>query len=295
MKILKQNLFHKRSGREKWFWLFGLIMIFFGSGQLLSGCLSFRMSEKEARIEFKSVDWQPVFEKYKIGERTIHYVRNGPDSLPLVIFVHGSPGSWNAFSDFLKDSLLLKEVQMIAVDRPGFGYSDYGKGEPSLDTQALLLKPILEKHKKNRKLILAGHSLGGPVIAKMAMLYPELIDHLIVVAGSVDPALEPKGWYRKPMAAADWALPGSISASNAEILALKKELEKMIPQWEKIRLPVTVIQGLQDDLVPPGNAAFLEKMLINAKIEVIRDPGMNHFIPWKKPALIRTAILNAKK
>jgi pimeloyl-ACP methyl ester carboxylesterase len=251
------------------------------------------MSQKEARKEFKEILFQPVFHQYTIEDRTMNYVVNGIDSLPLVIFVHGSPGSWSAFADFLKDSLLLTKVQMISVDRPGFGYSDYGKGEPSLEKQARWLKPVLDLHKNDRKLILVGHSLGGPLIAKMAILYPELIDHLIIVAGSVDPALEPKEWYRKPMASPviNWMLPGSIRASNKEIMGLKEELEKMIPEWEYIYLPVTVIHGLQDDLVPAGNVDFIEKMLIQTKVKIIRDPEMNHFIPWKKPGLIKEAIL----
>ncbi|HVD97044.1 MAG TPA: alpha/beta hydrolase [Cytophagaceae bacterium] len=253
------------------------------------------MSPKQTRKEFKGQPCQPQFHSYVVEGRTMNYVSNGSDSLPLVVFVHGSPGSWSAFVDFFKDSILLQKIQMISVDRPGFGYSEYGKGEPSLDRQAALLKPVLEQNKKNRKLILIGHSLGGPVIVKMAMTYPELIDHMIIVAGSVDPELEPQEWYRKPMASAfiRWMLPGSIRASNEEILGLKPELEKMIPNWSSIKIPVTVIQGLQDDLVPPGNADFAKKMLVNAPVKLVLDTEMNHFIPWKKPALIRDAIMEA--
>jgi pimeloyl-ACP methyl ester carboxylesterase len=263
------------------------------SGQILSGCLSFRMSEKEMRKEFKGVPFQPEFNHYVVEGRNMNYVSNGQDSLPLVIFVHGSPGAWNAFSDFLKDSILLKKVRMISVDRPGFGYSDYGQGEPSLDKQAELLKPILEKNKQNRTVTLVGHSLGGPLIVKMAMNYPELIDRLIIVAGSVDPALEPHEWYRKPMASifVRWMLPGSIKASNKEILGLKPELEKMIPYWSAVKAPTIIIQGLQDDLVPPGNADFAKKMLINAPVEIMLVKDLNHFVPWKRPDLIREAIL----
>jgi pimeloyl-ACP methyl ester carboxylesterase len=54
------------------------------------------------------------------------------------------------------------------------------------------LKPIVAKQRQNGKqVILVGHSLGGPLIARMTMDYPELIDGLVFVAGSVAPKLEP--------------------------------------------------------------------------------------------------------
>jgi pimeloyl-ACP methyl ester carboxylesterase len=284
------------SKNRKWILLSIAVIVVVLSGQLLSGCLSFRMTQREVQKKFKGAPYQPTFHSYTLSDRTIHYVANGSDSLPLVIFVHGSPGSWSAFSDFLKDSTLLKKVRMISLYRPGFGDSDYGQGEPSLDKQVTLLKPVLEQNRRNKKLILVGHSLGGPVIVKMAMTYPELIDQLIIVAGSVDPTLEPHEWYRKPMSSifVRWLLPGSIRASNKEIMGLKPELEKMIPYWASIKTPVTVIQGLQDELVPPGNADFAKKMLTNAPVKIILDKDMNHFIPWKKPSLIREAVLDVE-
>jgi pimeloyl-ACP methyl ester carboxylesterase len=36
----------------------------------------------------------------------------------MVVFVHGSPGSWDAFIGFFKDSLLVGKARLISVDRP---------------------------------------------------------------------------------------------------------------------------------------------------------------------------------
>ncbi len=52
-----------------------------------------------------------------------------------------------------------------------------------------MMKPILELV-VNQKTILVGHSLGGPVIARTAMDYPDLVDGLILVGGSIDPEME---------------------------------------------------------------------------------------------------------
>jgi pimeloyl-ACP methyl ester carboxylesterase len=270
-------------------------VIIFVIGQILSSCMSFKTSQKDIDKAFLNYKMKPVLHQIKVNDVMMNYAEIGSDSLPVAFFVHGSPGSWSGFMDFMKDTILLKKVKMVSVDRIGFGESDYGYAEESLVHQAEYLKPIVLKYKQmGKKIILIGHSLGGPMIARMAMDYPELIDNLIIVAGSIAPNLEPhEKWFRIPM---DFMpirvlIPASFRASNHEILYLKPELEKMLPLWKNIRQPVIVIQGGKDMFVSPKNADFAEKMLVNAKsLKVVRIDTMNHFVPWSHPQLIKKAI-----
>jgi pimeloyl-ACP methyl ester carboxylesterase len=166
--------------------------------------------------------------------------------------------------------------------------------EPSLTKQAELLKPVLKGNKHNRPVILVGHSLGGPLIAKMAIDYPELVDGLIFVAASVDPNLEPnETWFRAPLATPflKWILPRSFRASNDEIYKLKPELEQLVPEWSEIKVPAIVIQGTKDSFVPAANADFANRMLIHSSVQIQLIEGVDHFIPWSHPELIRNAIL----
>jgi pimeloyl-ACP methyl ester carboxylesterase len=278
--------------------LIGYIILFVIS-QILSSCLTFKVSQKEIDTKFSGYEMKPSQHQIEVQGIKMNYAEIGSDSLPVAFFVHGSPGSWGGFIDFMKDTVLLKKVKMVAVDRIGFGDSDFGNAEKSLVVQAELLKPIVAKYKKSgKKLILIGHSLGGPMIARMAMDYPELIDNLIIVAGSIAPDLEPnEKWFRIPMdfMPISILIPASFRASNHEILYLKPELEKMLPLWKNIRQSVIVIQGGKDFLVNPKNADFAEKMLVNAKsLKIVRIDTMNHFIPWSHPQLIKKAILELR-
>ena len=243
-------------------------------------------------------EMKPVEHQMEVQGVKMNYAEIGSDSLPVAFFVHGSPGSWGGFIDFMKDTLLLKKVKIVAVDRIGFGNSDFGNAEKSLVVQSELLKPIVAKCKKSgKKIILIGHSLGGPLIARMTMDYPELIDNLIIVAGSIAPDLEPnEKWFRMPMdfMPISILIPASFRASNHEILYLKPELEKMLPLWKNIHQPVIVIQGGKDMFVSPKNADFAEKMLVNSKsLKIVRVDTMNHFVPWSHPDLIKKAILES--
>ena len=273
-------------------------IILFIISQILSSCLTFKVSQKEIDKKFMGYKLKPVQHQINVQGVKMNYAEIGSDSLPVVFFVHGSPGSWGGFIDFMKDTVLLKKVKMVAVDRIGFGNSDFGKAEKSLVVQSDLLKPIVAKYKKSgKKIILIGHSLGGPMIARMAMDYPELVNNLIIVAGSIAPNLEPnEKWFRIPMdfIPISILIPASFRASNHEILYLKPELEKMLPLWKNIHQPVIVIQGGKDMFVSPKNADFAEKMLVNAKsLKIVRIDTMNHFVPWSHPQLIKKAIIES--
>jgi pimeloyl-ACP methyl ester carboxylesterase len=270
--------------------------IIFVIGQILSSCMSFKISQKEIDKQFAGYAQKPQQHQIEVHGTKMNYAEIGSDSLPVAFFVHGSPGSWSAFIDFMKDTVLLKKVKMVSVDRVGFGDSDFGNAEKSLIVQADLLKPIVAKQKKlGKKIILIGHSLGGPLIARMAMDYPELVDNLIIVAGSIAPDLEPnEKWFRIPLELVPIRILilASFRASNHEILYLKPELEKMLPLWKNIRQPVIVIQGGKDMLVSPKNADFAQKMLVNAQsLKFVKVDTMNHFVPWSHPELIKKAIL----
>jgi pimeloyl-ACP methyl ester carboxylesterase len=256
--------------------------------------MQFRLSTTEIDERFKSRNIKGEQSTYQYQKRTIHYAKTGKESGPLVLFVHGSPGSLSDFIGFLCDSTLQSKAQLISVDRPGFGQSNFGRGEPSLEQQSKIIKPLVEEFKKGQPVILVGHSLGGPLIARMAGDYPDLIDGLVFVAGSVDPELEPPSWWRAPLATSffRWMIPRSIRASNDEIYPLQRQLKELSSRWELIEDKAIIIHGTKDSLVPFGNAAFIEEKLSTIHPKTVYEEGMDHFVPWSHPHLIKQAVLD---
>lgn len=270
------------------------IALFIFCGILMHSCLTFRTKPADIEKFFHSRHVDGRIDYYKAGRLNVQYAQSGDSSKPLILFVHGSPGSLDAFTGFLVDSILLQKAFLITTDRPGFGYTDFGNGEASLDKQADILSKLILLKRNGKPVILVGHSLGGPLIAKVAVSYPDLVDGLVIVAGSIDPELEPnEAWWRGPLATPflSFLLPRSLRASNVELYHLKPELEAMASQWKLITCPVVVIHGKKDVLVPFENVDFAKSKLTNAPVRYILDDTANHFIPWSHPQLVNEGIL----
>lgn len=260
---------------------------------LAQGCMSFRISDDMAKQQFKNKGVDLTVNAFTIDDRRIHFASSGSDDLPTLLFIHGTPGSWNAFMDYMQDQQLLQKFRVVSVDRPGFGYSDFGK-PMNLPAQSSILNKWVEKIQNGKPVYLIGHSLGGPLIVKMAADNPKLYNGLVIISGSIDPDEEKaEKWrvalFKTPL---NYFVPGAFRPSNEELWYLKKDLRDMKEDYGKIKMPVYFIHGDNDTWVPPGNVAFGKKMLVNSgQISELMLPRGNHFIPWTHYKEIRDVLL----
>lgn len=233
---------------------------------------------------------------HKIDGRNVHGVKSGDAKQPAVIFIHGAPSDWRAWGGYLADKDLIENVHMIAIDRTGYKGSELGNWEGSLKIQArTVLEAALKEHPG--PFLIVGHSFGGPVAVQAAIDYPKEAEEIIILAGSIDPELEETKWFQY---VADfflfrWAVPERFDVANQEIFALKGELEDQQQYLDQIKQPVLVIQGEDDELVPPGNADYAQEHLTEAELEIIRIPNQGHFLPWEQYDLVKSKILKYAK
>jgi pimeloyl-ACP methyl ester carboxylesterase len=210
----------------------------------------------------------------------------------LIIFVHGTPGSYTAFMSYLNDPIMQEKFHMVSVTRPGWRSDDDTK-VPSLDEQAAALRPLLDMDRSGKGALLMGHSYGGPVIARTAMNYSELIAGLIFVATTGDPKLSAPRWYnRLAVALPRFVLGASLKGANAEIMRLYPQLEAMVPRWQDLIMPVLIVQGSKDRLVHPDNALFMQRMLVNSEVRFLNREGQGHFVLWEEAPLIRDNLID---
>lgn len=222
---------------------------------------------------------------YQAGGVTVSYLHAGTKGGRRVIFVHGTPGDATAWAAFLL--AVPPGFEFFAVDRPGFGQSRPLDAEPSLARQAAALTPLLAS--ATRPAILVGHSLGGPIIARLAADHPDRVGGLIILAGALDPAQER---VLPIQYAGEWwgirtLVPTTLRNANRELIALKGELETLESRLDRITAPVVIVHGTKDDLVPFANVGYMRPRFSRARsIRTIALRGQNHFLPWNEKPLI---------
>jgi pimeloyl-ACP methyl ester carboxylesterase len=239
--------------------------------------------------------YEASFDYVEEDGRKLRYLEIGQDSLPLIMFIHGAPSSSSFWKSMLRDSSLLSQAKLMAVDRPGYGYSGYGQPETSVKRQAAIIAKVLrQKRKQHKSIILHGSSYGGTVAARLAMDFPDLVDGLLLQSASVMPGREKtysfshitETWFLR------WMLPGSIHVANAEKLSHKMQLDSMSGLWDRIKSAAIILHGDSDGLIYPENAHYAYERMKNAAfLEIKMLRGRKHDLLWTKRQLLEQSLI----
>ena len=268
----------KRRRKFRWLRIMLRILIVL-LGLFIIACLvfdhyvQFRKSDEELKEIFARRNINGTVNYYESHGRKLRYVSVGEDTLPTLLLLHGSPGSMSYYSGRYDDSAIRNTFRVFAVDRPGYGYSGLGDPEPSIEKQAAMIRPILDSlHNAKKPIIIAGGSYGASIACRMAMDYPHLVDGLVLTGPALGPGLERYFWFTNIIEhwSIRWFMPRIFRSANTEKVNHKEELEKMLPLWKNIRVPVTYVQGEHDDIVDTANAGFARRHLVNAPVVEVR-------------------------
>ncbi len=108
---------------------------------------------------------------------TISYVEKGKGN-PIVL-VHGIPTSSFLWRDMIEE--LSAHGRVIALDLPGFGFSDPPHdGDYGISNYARLLERFLEALSIEQAMLVC-HDLGGPISLTYALRHPDKYDRLIIL------------------------------------------------------------------------------------------------------------------
>jgi non-heme chloroperoxidase len=246
----------------------------------------------------------------------------GPDG-PPVLLVHGLTAS---LEDWLPvvPRLVAAGRRVVALDLRGHGRSTLGSEGVTTRRLAADLAELLDA-RDLREAVVAGHSLGGYTALALAVHRPEVravrvgrlvlvgatptmrrANELSVLTSNANPVFHaverhPRHgavvlrWsaFGDPPALAAvqdlqqrWSVtPASTRVACAAGLAGRS----LVGQLGQVRLPVTVVHGDRDRVVPLVRARLLRERLPDAGLVVL--PGAGHALPTERPDEVAAKVL----
>jgi pimeloyl-ACP methyl ester carboxylesterase len=234
---------------------------------------------------------------------------------PLLI-LHG----WGGSSDsWIRAQELLAEegFKVVVPDFPGFGKTKTPKKPWGLKDYSDFVFNLAEKTKL-QNFFLLGHSFGGRIATKFAVLYPEKIKSLILC----DSAGIKQKWGLKERLIFQLAKIGNalftpkplirfkdkarslfyiflrhkdyVKANGTMKETIKKIFEEdLLPELPRVKPPTLIIWGEKDKLVPVGYAFVFKEKIKNSKLEIL--PKIGHSPHLEVPKKLSEIILNFLK
>ena len=193
---------------------------------LLVTALALALSRAPDRpVETLVARWAPPPSDFiDVRGQVVHLRDEGPrdDPLPLVL-IHGTSASLHTWEGWVRT--LKGQRRVISFDLPGFGLTgpfagQYTPDDYHGDSYARFVFDLLDALQVPRAVV-GGHSLGGEVAWRMAVMTPERVAALVLV-DAAGPAYEsqsvPLGFLvaRLPVVnrIAEWVLPRSVVAQS---------------------------------------------------------------------------------
>jgi pimeloyl-ACP methyl ester carboxylesterase len=254
------------------------------------------MTDKELQNYYKHKPSKPQYFIIQNDSVKLFCATAGDDTLPPLLLVHGAPGAWYGSRGMLEDTALQKRFHIIAMDRLGYNKSVFNnkkRAVVSIETQAIALQEALQLNRSGQAATVVGSSYGAPIAVKMAVLAPKKFNHVVLLAGALDPDIEKFWWFNGLVHHGPfrWMMPRFINHATDEKFAHVRELRKLLPEWQKLQIPVTVVQGGKDDIVRPANFDFAKKQLQGKQAHFVFIPEASHLIRWQYPELVKQLVL----
>jgi len=274
---------------------FKRILLLLFISMVFSSCFRFRTSDSRTQVVFKKKNAQVNIKQYNLTtvDYPVRVVSGAFDSEKdiAIFFVHGAPGASDNFYQYLQDTLLLSKANLYSIDRPGYGYSNFGKAETSIKKQTEVVAEVIDRLPENKVLVL-GHSYGGPIAAYASLLSPK-VKSAIMLAPAIDSENEKIFWvaYIAKWKLTKWMVPGALGVSGDEKFTHEAELEKLKGTWKDVNVPVLHIHGTKDVIVPFANLDFSVRNFNSQYLDTLVIQKGNHFIPWKNYELVKKELL----
>jgi proline-specific peptidase len=133
----------------------------------------------QGRSAWLDVDWSEHLRWVEVRGRQVNVCEIGEG--PPLVFVHGHSGNWQNWLENIPH--FARTHRVVAMDLPGFGYSQMPAEEISIEAYARVLDELLGKLDIESAPIV-GNSMGGFVAAQLCVSHPERVSGVVLVSAA---------------------------------------------------------------------------------------------------------------
>jgi len=221
------------------------------------------------------------------------HLRRGGAGEPL-LYLHGASGA-PLIMPFMEK--LAQRFDVLVPEHPGYGLSDEPEWLENIHDAAYFYLDFLKKlNLKN--VVVVGSSMGGWIAMEMAVRDTSRLKSLVLVspAGIAAPGVQPADiflmppeevirnlFYDEKLALARLAEPMTPEALDIALknrhttarLAWEPRLhDPFLPKWlHRIDVPVKIIWGREDRILPVGFVEEYKRLLPRAKVHIVENAG----------------------
>ena len=260
--------------------------------------------------DWRNTNWREHMHWAEVEHSRMNYVDIGSGEGPPIVFIHGLSGSWQNWLENLP--YFAQKHRCIAMDLPGFGYSDMPVEKISMSGYARQVDALCDQLGLG-KCILVGNSMGGFVTAEMCIQHPERVERACLAAAA---GISITNLRRRPVltgARVVGAL-GAASAAQNRFLVARPRLRWLFTNFifrhpsriaadlmyeqlrgagkpgtydaldaltsydfrdrlPEIKAPTLIVWGDSDMLVPVEDAHEFERLIPQSRTVILEDTG----------------------
>jgi pimeloyl-ACP methyl ester carboxylesterase len=235
------------------------------------------------------------------GKQISYWIgRNGLfEGRAVVLFIHGAGGgqyTWSYQKGFFE-----KRFNPIIIELPGHGESE-GKGEEEIGRYAEHVHALLVTMGLP-KVFLVGHSMGGAIVQTLALIHPEVMKGIVLVATGVRLKVFPmilngiiNNFEETVRTITRFAYSRRTSSDLVEkgisdMMRCRPEVLygdflacdrfDIMNEVEKIDLPTLVLCGDEDELTPVKYSQFIHSRIKGSRLGIL--PNAGHMVMMESP------------
>ncbi|MEX1667842.1 lysophospholipase [Zhongshania guokunii] len=225
----------------------------------------------------------------------------------VMIVAHGLGEHGGRYAE-LAHALVAKNITVYAIDHRGHGQSYGHRGainrfQYCIEDLDQLVDKVTEEHKL--PLLLLGHSMGGAISVGYTLQHQDKLSALLLSGAALASdvvnapvkalcglisvfapnlpafAVAPELVSRDPAAVADYSADPLNLSSRVPLKTISEmvnTIAKLPPQFERIRLPIFIMHGSDDKLIPAAASEAFNAKISSTDKQLKIYPGLYHEI-----------------